>query len=163
MDISYSVLIETNPAENRSLLFDVADLSPNLAKLSANHRVTWVVDEGIFTDDAELIMDFRQIAKSGLVSVSVRAGSWGAAALTNAYVNDERHDLFIYATRTTGGLRVAALALRSAKILDLFPLWDVSRKYLLNVANIDATGQLWNVWDLRPGHRLLFGDLPPLV
>jgi hypothetical protein len=67
MGIIYIVKLGQEPT------FAPADLSPNPAVLSAKHRVSWVVDDAIYTDDAEMITDFEQIATSGRVSFSVRS------------------------------------------------------------------------------------------
>jgi hypothetical protein len=139
-------------------VFAADGLSPNLAKLSADHKVTWVVDDDIYTDEAEMIMDFGQIATSGLVSVSVRSDALEAVfAMTEANANGARLNVAITAHRSMDGLAVASLILQSAKILKVLPLWGSGRKTLFHVANIDATGQIRQWSDKRPHHVTVHG------
>jgi hypothetical protein len=137
-------------------VFAAADLSPNLAKLSADHRVTWEVDDDIYTDDIQMIKDFQMILDGGLAAVAVRSDDLEAVfAMTEANADGARRNVAITAYRVYG-LEAASLELQSAKILKVLPLWGAGRKTLFHVANIDATGQVRKM-STKTGHWSLRG------
>jgi len=134
-----------------------ADLSPNPATLTAKHRGSWVVDDAIYTDDAEMIHDFEQILNSGLVSFSVRADDLDAVyALTAANASGDRIDVSIVAYRM--GVELANLKLPAAKIRNVIPLWGEGHKTMFYVANIDDSGQSRKMGDKRPPHTSVRGE-----
>jgi hypothetical protein len=150
MGIMYGVKLGQEP------VFVPADLSPNPAVLSAKHSVSWVVDDAIYTDDGEMIMDFEQIVNSGLVSFSVRADDLDAVySLTAVHAAGEPLDVNIMAFRS--GLQLAALKLDSSKIVNVYPLWGAGHKSLFHVANLSA-GSVRHMWDRRPPHTSVRGE-----